>query len=99
MIKFSSHLYSRAHSLKKTFMVCGKIRCFLYVSYSMAHFINTVYLGKTASVGVTLEPALAMLLLAVMYLFPAQEPGYMGATGMPGVYYCPLSVVEQPLLL
>lgn len=29
---------------KDFFMVCGKTRCFLYVSYSMARFINTVYL-------------------------------------------------------
>lgn len=101
MIKFSPHLYSRTYSLKKTFLWFDvrKTRCFLYVSYSMALFINTVYLGNTANVGVTLEPVLAKLLLSVMYLFPAQEPYCMGAIRMSGIYYRPLSVAEQPLLL
>lgn len=79
---------------KDLFIVRSKSGCFLYVSHSMTLFINTVYLVKMANMGVTLEFLLVMLLLSVMYLFPAQEPGCMGVTGVTGVFYCPLSVVE-----
>lgn len=65
----------------------------------MTVFINTVYLRKTANVGVAVVFLLALLLLSGLYLSPAQEPGGLGVAGMGGIRYRPLSVTAQPFLL
>ena len=56
-----------------------------FVSFSRTLFINTAYLGKTANVGVALVFLLAVLLLSVVCVSPAPEPGYMGVAGMGGI--------------